>query len=225
MPTSRLSLNLAIMQGPGQHIARTKNINAAAHAASDATISSYERFAAEYDKLCDDDPPPAVRAALERMVRSMPAGGSVLEVGSGPGRDANFLESLGARVRRTDATQAFLDIQAARGKRAERLDLLTDALGGPYDGVLALCTVMHIERQHTQLVLSKIADALAHDGVFLVSMREGEGETSGDYQMTYWSHASFGMRLEAAGFRIEASERRVDESDDVWLTYLCRRIR
>lgn len=148
----------------------------------------------------------------------------MLEIGSGPGRDADFVESLGARVRRTDATQAFLDIQARRGKRGELLNALTDDLGGPYDGVLALCTLMHIDRDHTAAVLRKIARALQPDGAFLVSMREGEGETTGDYQMTYWSHADFATRLESAGFRIEASERRTDSGGDVWMTFLCRRI-
>jgi SAM-dependent methyltransferase len=196
----------------------------AALAASRTTISSYEQFAADYDKLCDDDPPPALRDTLRRMLALLPARSTILEIGSGPGRDADFVESLGARVRRTDATQAFLDIQKRRGKHGELLNALTDEIGGPYDGVLALCTLIHIDREHTDFVLSKIARATRPDGAFLVSMREGNGETTGDYQMTYWSHAAFAMRLERAGFGIESSERRTDSGGDVWMTFLCRRV-
>ena len=76
----------------------------------------------------------------------MPAGGTVLEVGSGPGWDADLLEAHGVAVRRTDLTRAFIDLQAARGKVVERLDVTTDELGGPYDAVLALAVLQHVER-------------------------------------------------------------------------------
>lgn len=187
------------------------------------TIASYERFAADYDKLIDALPPPDVQGALQRMASLLPAGGRVLEVGSGSGRDADFLEALGARVRRTDATRAFLDIQAARGQQGELLNVLVDDLGGPYDGVLALCTLIHVGRSHTTPVLRKVAAALGPGGAFLVSVREGEGESTGNYHMTYWSHAVFAARLQAAGLRIECSDRRIDGDGDVWLTFLCRR--
>lgn len=193
-------------------------------AAHRATISSYQRSAADYDEVCEDNPSPEVRAPLRRMLAQLPAGCVILEIGSGPGRDADFVESLGAHVRRTDATPAFLDIQAGRGRRAELLDVLADPLGGPYDGVLALCTLMHIERAQTDLVLDKIRHATRPGGAFLVSMREGDGETTGAYQMTYWSHAGFATRLEKAGFGIEASERRISARGDVWMTFLCRRV-
>lgn len=202
---------------------RTSEASQKAIVASQRTVSSYEEFAVEYDKLIDETPPPDVQGALRRMVALIPQGGDALEIGSGPGRDADFVETLGARVRRTDGTQAFLDIQAARGKHCELLNFVTDALGGPYDAVLALCTLIHVERSCTDFVLSKIAEALRPGGAFLVSMREGDGETSGRYHMTYWSHAAFATRLEAVGLFIECSDRRIDVDQDIWMTFLCRR--
>ena len=193
-------------------------------AANRTTLSSYERGAADYDEVCKDNPSPEVRAPLQRMLAQLPPGCAILEIGSGPGRDADFVESLGAQVHRTDATQAFVDIQSRRGRHAERLDVLSDPLGGPYDGVLALCTLMHIERAHTDFVLDKIRHATRPDGAFLVSMFEGHGETRGNYLTTCWSHAGFATRLEKAGFRIEASERRTSSRGDVWMTFLCRRV-
>lgn len=192
-------------------------------AASRRTVLSYEHFALEYDKLIDEIPPTDVQGALRRMVALIPHRGVVLEVGSGPGRDADFLEMLSASVRRTDATQAFLDIQAARGKCGELMNLLTDDLEGPYDAVLALCTLIHIDRGHTSFVLKKIAGALRPGGAFLVSVREGKGKATGNYHMTYWSHAAFATHLETVGLRIECSDRRIDVDQDVWMTFLCRR--
>jgi SAM-dependent methyltransferase len=157
------------------------------------------------------------------MVKHVPPGGLILEVGSGPGRDADFVESLGATVRRTDATQAFLDLQAARGKVGERLNLLTDTLGGPYDAILAVCVLIHIERAHTDRVLRKMRKALRPGGVLLASVWVGSGETRGDYHMTYWSHAAFAARLQVAGLTVEWHSRRVDSDGDRCLTFLAKR--
>ena len=184
------------------------------------TIESYEGFAAQYATLVDPVPPPDTEAALRRMLAVTGPTASVLEVGSGTGRDADFVESLGATVRRTDATEAFLDLQRARGRRVESLDLMTDPLGGPYDAVLALCVLIHIPRVAVDDVLLKIADALRPGGAFLVSMRAGSGETGGSYHTVYWSRDGFAERLHAAGLAVVWDTATVDSDGDHWLTCL-----
>jgi 2-polyprenyl-3-methyl-5-hydroxy-6-metoxy-1,4-benzoquinol methylase len=184
------------------------------------TIGSYERYARDYDALVSPTPPPDVEVALQRLAKLAGPGGRILEVGSGPGRDADFLESLGLQVRRTDATRAFLALQAERGKRGELLNLLTDDLSGPYDGVLAMCVLIHIERAHIDLVLGKIAGALRPAGALLTSVREGAGETTGDYHTTYWRREDFVARLEHAGLRVVWHDRHLDSDEDPWLTFL-----
>jgi 2-polyprenyl-3-methyl-5-hydroxy-6-metoxy-1,4-benzoquinol methylase len=187
------------------------------------TIQSYEGYADDYDGLCGEIPSPNVEAALRQLMAVVTPGGQILEVGSGPGREADFIESQGAHVRRTDATKAFLDIQRQRGKHGELLNLLTDDLGGPYDGIMALCVLIHIDRDQTNEVLEKVATALRLGGGFLVSVRDGTGETNGDYHMTYWSRNGFATRLDAAGLRIEWEDVHVDCGGDKWLTFLARR--
>jgi chemotaxis methyl-accepting protein methylase len=96
------------------------------------------------------------------------------------------LEMAAKRVRRrTDAPQAFLDAQRARGRHVERLNVLTDPLGGPCDAILAICVLIHIERTQTDRALGKIWKALRPGGALLVAVWEGTGETAGDYHMTY----------------------------------------
>lgn len=194
-------------------------------AASERTIQSYESFAAQYATLVSPQPPHPVGAALRKLAEQLPRPAVVLEVGSGPGRDADYLESLGLVVRRTDATQAFLDMQKARGKTGARLNVLTDDLGGPYDAVLANCVLIHIDREHTPGVLQKIAGALLPGGCFLSSVRIGTGETRGAYHMTYWRRPGFTEYLSKAGLRATWTNRHVDSGGDAWLTVLARRYR
>jgi SAM-dependent methyltransferase len=158
------------------------------------------------------------------MMKHVPAGGLILEVGSGTGRDADFLESLGGKVRRTDATQAFLDLQAERGRNGERLNLLTDPLGGPYDAVLAICVLIHVERSATDRVLRKIRRALRPGGAFLTALWEGTRQTDGRYHMTYWRRTAFAARLRAAGLTVEWESSTVGRGGKSLLTFLARRL-
>ena len=192
-------------------------------ASSRRTIRYYEHSADEYSRTVSTRPPRSVATALRRIVKHVPRGGLILEVGSGPGRDADFVESFGITVRRTDATRAFRAAQRARGRRVEPLNVLTDALGGPYDAIMAICVLIHIERTEMDRVLGKIKGALRPGGALLVAVWEGTGEKAGDYHMTYWSRAAFAARLATAGLRVEWDSRRVD-SDGVCLTFMARRV-
>ena len=188
------------------------------------TIQSYTESAREYNGQVSSRPPRYIASALRRMMTHVTAGGLILEVGSGTGRDADFIESLGGKVRRTDATQAFLDLQAERGKHGERLNLLTDRLGGPYDAILAICVLIHVERADTDRVLRKIRRALRPGGVFLAAVWEGAGQTDGRYHMTYWSRSAFARRLAAAGLTVEWDSRTVARGGEMLLTFLARRL-
>ena len=200
--------------------------------ANHRTVGSYERIARDY---ADDTAPgpDGTRAfggeALRRLLAAIPAGGSALEVGSGPGWDADVLEANGVAVRRTDVTRAFIDLQAARGKVVERLDVTTDELGGPYDAVLALAVLQHVERPEMPALVGRVAAALAPGGAFLVSLREGDGEqwevgdSGNPYFTVLWREMDFCDVLEDAGLELDWRSATEDSEESPWLTFLARR--
>jgi SAM-dependent methyltransferase len=200
--------------------------DAAAHNAR--TISMYEGYARNYALLIEPRPRPDRRRWLDRLCAEVGSGARVLELGSGTGRDADHLESVGVRVRRTDATQAFVDLQTEGGARAEVLNAIHDdlvAAGAPgYDAVLALCVLIHVDRPLVPAVLAKIRAALRPNGVFLVSVREGENdEVSASCFTSCWRPGSFEQLVIEADLCIEETGRHVDGDGDVWRTMLCRR--
>lgn len=190
------------------------------------TLDAYERCARDYAAEAHSTPVPAVAGELQRLAAAVP-GGHVLEIGSGPGWEADFLESLGVRVHRTDATAAFREIQAERGKSVDALDLLTDDIAATYDGILMLFVLQHIERAHVDAALRKLAHALTEGGALLLSYLEGDGEkweqgASGDYRWVYWPRAAMNARLEQAGLRVERDLPHTDNEGD-WRLVLARR--
>ncbi|ALN61368.1 methyltransferase domain protein [Lysobacter antibioticus] len=193
------------------------------------TVAAYEKCAHDYAASVSRQPSVAGAEALRRLADALPSGDGVLEIGSGPGWDADFLEGLAVPVHRTDVTRAFCEFQVQRGRRAEVFDLLTDAIEGRYAGVLMLCVLQHFERGDMDGVLRKLAQALVPEGALLLSYPLGEGEfwehgDSGDYRVVLWSEAGLDERLRRAGFAIDWASR-FDGRDGPWRTVLARRTR
>lgn len=184
------------------------------------TVESYELIADDYAR--ETTGAPVLVGGLTRLIETVPAA-DALEIGSGPGWDADFLEEAGLMVRRTDITQAFIDLQRARGKQVDRLDVINDDLGGPYDAVVALHVLQHVEPSDLSAVLAKVAAALRPDGRFLVSIPLGEGagwevgESGSPYYRALWSEADFTAALAEAGLDPEWAERSNHDEESGWL--------
>jgi len=188
------------------------------------TVAAYEGYARNYALCCGPEPSAPVEEAMRRLVSVVPRAGIVLEVGSGTGHEADYLESLGLSVRRTDATRAFIEIQAERGRTAHLLNVITDDLGGPYDAVMGLCVLIHVHRDQLPDVVAKIHDALTPAGSVLISMREGTGtEISGPWFTELWRDEPLRRVLEGASLRVVWDSFHIDGDGDRWLTYLASR--
>lgn len=137
--------------------------------AGDVTLASYEAAARRYVEQIAP-PGAALVGFLDRLVELVGTG-HVLELGSGPGRDAAYLEQRGLRVTRTDATRAFVELMRADGHSALQLDARTDDLGGPYDAVLANAMLLHLTRRQFADVLQRAGRAVVDGGVFAFALR------------------------------------------------------
>lgn len=199
--------------------------------ANQRTLVAYEAYAPAYARSVATGPSPECRQALhclaaalrpavpigppvlaasrarETSVADGPKAADVLEIGSGPGHEADYLETLGVTVRRTDATAAFRHWQAERGRRVDALDLTRDAIDGCHAGVLMLAVLQHLEREQVDAALDRIAAALTDDGTLLLSVPTGSDDgwehgSSGDYRVVRWTTAQLDARLARAGFAV-----------------------
>ncbi len=204
------------------------------HITKRVTVASYDAFAEAYRdgaaELSDE-----VRAALVRFAAALPPGARVLEVGSGPGRDARALEDAGLSVRRTDITPAFVALLRADGLEADVVDPLTDDLTDPardqpYDGVWASASLLHVRREDFPLAVRRLAGATRADGVLHVALKEGDGarfSTHGNVgaprHFTFWREEPLREVLGSAGWTVDHVDRTVGLRGDHWLNVLARR--
>jgi SAM-dependent methyltransferase len=172
------------------------------------TVRAYELDAEAYAGRTQV--PDGVRADLEELAAVLGAGARVLEIGSGGGRDALLMEALGLHVRRTDITPGFVALLRAQGHACDLLDPLVDDLSspdGPFDGVWANASLLHVRRHDLPAVLRRLAGVTRRGGVLRISLKEGDGEgwsTHGSVRnprhFTYWRAAALEEVVAGAGW-------------------------
>lgn len=139
---------------------------------NEVTLAAYEQAADKFRDSIPHGPSEAMDRWLDRIGETVQPGASVLEIGSGTGEDAAALEERGYRVRRTDAAGSFVEMMRADGFAADRLNAITDELGGPYDLLFADAVFLHFDRAELTTVLRKAHRATTR---LAFTTREGEG--------------------------------------------------
>lgn len=188
---------------------------------TDPTLQAYEA-AAELYRERSAPAGPDLLDLLDRLVALAGQGAHVLEIGSGPGKDAAVLEERGLRVSRTDATHAFVAMMRADGFDARVLDVRTDDLGGPYDAVLADAVLLHLSREEFAVALRK---ARAAAGLLAFTVKEGDGDawTTAKLDLprhfTYWREGPLRDVLASTGWRPLSIEH--VQGREPWLYVLC----
>ncbi|MFC9981158.1 class I SAM-dependent DNA methyltransferase [Gordonia sp. NPDC127522] len=163
---------------------------------------------------------------MDSFTALLPAGATVLEVGSGPGRAATYLESKHLSVRRTDATPAFVQMMHADGHDANVLDIRTDDLGGPYDAILAIAVLLHLSRREFETFMHRAREAIAPGGLLAFTMKEGDGSEWTTEKLalprhfTYWRERDLRTLMARTGWTpLSFSQIRMNES---WIFVIAR---
>jgi SAM-dependent methyltransferase len=197
--------------------------------ADGVTVRSYDAHVDEY-AAGTEVMPESVAANIARFVAGLRGGTRVLEIGSGPGRDAAALEQVGLSVRRTDVSGGFVRHLRAAGYVADQVDPLHDDLtdplrgGAPYDGVWANASLLHVRRDSLPVVLRRLAAVTRPGGTLLATFKEGEGDQWSVHGpigaprfFTFWREEALRDVLLQAGW--DVLEVRYGENDQgqVWL--------
>ena len=193
----------------------------------DITLAAYDAAADRYIEDSGPCSPPTI--AFLGQVAAEVGAGHVLELGSGPGRDADHLEQHGLRVTRTDATPAFIEKLRARGHDARYLDARTDDLGGPYDAVVAFAVLLHLGRTQFEDVLTRARAAVVSDGVLALTLKEGDGEAWTEAKLgrlrhfTYWREPELRAVLGRTRWSVLSLEH-VAGRNEQWLFLIARAV-
>ncbi|OHA64262.1 MAG: hypothetical protein A2842_01740 [Candidatus Wildermuthbacteria bacterium RIFCSPHIGHO2_01_FULL_48_25] len=139
------------------------------------TIETYNAAAKAYDEetaeFWDIFPDTFIRAFAESVK------GKVLDVGSGPGRDALILQKTGLEVMCLDASSAMVEITKQKGLASVLGDFNTIPFPNEtFDGVWAYTSLLHVPKAEVGKSLQEIQRVLKKGGVLGVGLIEGETE-------------------------------------------------
>ncbi len=163
---------------------------------------------------------------MEWFHRLLPKG-KVLEIGSGSGRDAAALISMGYDYFGIDASEGLLGVARRRNPEA-RFELMdVEELRLPednFDGFWAAASLLHIPKEKIDNVLVNIKKVVKSSGVGFISLKKGEGEKeekSTGRWFSYYSQEGFRDILERNSFAIEGIRIRQDRNV-IWLGYFVK---
>ena len=166
----------------------------------------------------------------ERFLNYVPAGGTVLDLGCGSGRDSKCFKDAGYDVTAIDASQE-LCIKASEyagiDVRCMRFEELDDI--GIYDGVFACASLLHVPENDLPDVLAKINTALKPQGVLYASFKYGDfaGERDGRFFHDMNEESVEKLFTSVPGFMIEEMWQSHDvrrDKDAYWINVIARNI-
>ncbi len=159
------------------------------------TLDAYENGLDAYNSAKIPEVTGSVQEWVDASLELVPQHGKILELGSGHGRDADYIESKGFVVDRTDAAHSFVDYMVGNGKDAKLLNALTDDFGAGYDMVYANAVLLHFTPEQSVDVIQKAYSSLKQGGVFAFSVKIGDGSAWSESKLnaprffTYWNEA------------------------------------
>lgn len=179
------------------------------------TVVAYNRRAAEYTAVLGDinATHPVDQDRIRRWATT--TGGTICDLGCGPGHWTRFLHQAGTPVAGFDPSEEFTNIAQRRFPHLNfTCGTARDLPESSFDGVLAWYSLIHIDPEELDEELAHISRALIPGGSLLLGFFVGEDIESFDHAITpawFYPLHLMGKRLEEAGFTIRSWNARRDE--------------
>ena len=195
---------------------------------TDPTIAYYDEHALQYetDTLSLD-----MRHLYATFLDSLPAGGRILDLGCGPGRDAKAFTDLGFDVTGVDGSAAMVEL-ARRNASCPIHHMTFDEIPwrDEFHGIWACASLLHVSVERMPETLQRLQCALRTGGVLYMSFKVGEGTTyRGGRTFTNLTESQFVSIVDATtGLGLESlwltSDARPNRKDEQWLNAVLRRV-
>jgi len=157
------------------------------------TISAYNKYPDVYDDQTKEFWDNFPRDDIAAFVLALP-GGKILDLGSGPGRDAVLLRNAGLDVACVDGSEEMVRRTKNLGfeSRVAEFDFL-EYPENSFAGVWAYTSLFHIPKEKMLIILRRIHAWLKPGGCLFLGMFEGEFE--GNSEISYMPNAPRYIRL------------------------------
>jgi ubiquinone/menaquinone biosynthesis C-methylase UbiE len=195
------------------------------------TIDTYNKLAKEYDEETKSFWDKFPYVFFDKFKQSV-ENGKVLDVGSGPGRDALILKKEGFNVICLDASVAMVEMCKKNGLETVLADFLKIPFNdNTFDGVWAYTSLLHVSKKKIVNALMEIKRVLKPQGTLGLGMLEGEGEVIRDTKgvreprlFTLYTQSELEKILEQNGFEVFYFKK-FQPRTSIYLNFLAKNIK
>jgi len=186
------------------------------------TLETYDKIAERWHK--EHKIPGFWKNEMTLFNKLLPSG-SLLEIGSGGGRDAKELIQLGYKYTGTDISSGLLEIAKKEIPTATFLQQSVYDLNfaEKFDGFWASAVLLHIPKTRIAEALGKIHHVVKTNGIGFISMKQGSGETFYDNRFfAYYTQEEFRNILIKNNYRVLKSTLNPMSDKTTWLSYFVK---
>jgi SAM-dependent methyltransferase len=145
---------------------------------------------------------------IDASLDAHPVSGRILEIGSGAGRDALYMQSRGYDITCSDAAVGFVKHLRDIPLKTLEFDLLKDAMPGGYSMIFANAVFPHFTKNEAVDAIHKIYSALPEGGILAFNVKQGSGsfwtveKLMRKRYMHFWNPRDITELVTKAGFKI-----------------------
>jgi 2-polyprenyl-3-methyl-5-hydroxy-6-metoxy-1,4-benzoquinol methylase len=113
---------------------------------------------------------------LTDLLLKYAVGNEILEIGSGAGALASWLTERGCKVTCIEPAQELAEKAKTRGLEVYPTTIQSFSSDHKYDSIIAISSLIHVAKADFLHQIQKIANLLNSNGMFFISLIEGENE-------------------------------------------------
>ena len=137
---------------------------------TDTLVEVYEKYAHERASHSPDEFKVEERSEFLKFLKSE-GRETLLEIGCGPGQDAQFFQAQGFKVLAVDNTPMMVQLTSEKGIPAQVLDCYDlDEITERFDAIYTMNCLLHIPKQDFDQVLRLISDRLNESGLMYLGI-------------------------------------------------------
>lgn len=137
---------------------------------TDRLVNSYEKHAHERESYSPDEFKVRERSEFLQFLKDE-GRETLLEIGCGPGGDAQFFQDQGFQVLAVDNAPTMVKLTAEKGVPARRLDCYDlDKINERFDAVYTMNCLLHIPKQDMDKILHLISKRLNDSGLMYLGI-------------------------------------------------------
>jgi len=149
------------------------------------TIETYENAIDKYVNWTTNIVQWEFKLWIDKALSYISKSSKILEIWTWAWRDADYIESLGYNLQRSDFPDSFIEYNRKKWKDIIKLNVLDIEVKEKYDFIFANAVLLHFTKQEVNSILSSVRNILNESWILTFSLKKWEWEKFNDAKVEW----------------------------------------